>query len=145
MAGIDLLNLDWSVAYQLAIFLLTVLVLSRFLIKPITATLQLRSQRLQPVDADDSIESSVKEKEVKYGEVLQAVRNDCTAIRQNIREEAVSGEKEEISKAQTAAAEQLKKSREKLFASIESARQEVNTWIPDEARKLAKKIIGREL
>jgi len=145
MAGIDLLNLDWSVAYQVVIFLLTVLVLSQFLIKPITSTLQVRNQRLQPVDADDSIEKSVQEKEAKYAEILQSVRSDCGAIRQNIREEATAGERDAISNAQTVAAGQLKTSREKLTASIEAARHEVSTWIPDEARQLARKIIGREL
>lgn len=145
MAGLDLLNLNLSVVYQFALFLLTLFVLSRWLIKPVTTTLALRRKRLVPVEEDSDLERGVKEKESEYADLLQNIRNDSTELRQKIREEAVGVERNVLDKAQDSANQRLQAGRGELLQSLETTRAEMVRWIPDQAKELARKIIGRDM
>ncbi len=145
MAGIDLLNIDASVIYQFTIYLLTLIILSRWLIRPVTATLALRRERLAPADVRSGLEDSVKEKEEEYARVLQDVRGTQSRLRQEERVEAKADERSVIEKAQGLAAEKLQAGRQHIQETIQAAEKEVEQDIPKLAKALARTILGREL
>ena len=145
MAGIDLLNLDLSVVYQLALFLLALLVLSRWLIKPVTLTLAERQRRLFQAEGELPMETELLQKEKEYRDVLQRTRSQSSRLRQGIREEAIRSERKMLADAQERAVQKLKAAREEIQDTMEHVQAEIDGETPRLARNLARKILGREL
>ncbi len=145
MAGIDLLNLNASVVYQFALFLLTLFVLSRFLVRPMLATMAERRRRLVPAAEDSGLEAMVKTKEKEYADLLQQVRSAGSKVRSELREAAKADERDILAKAQSSANAQLKKGQAEIGDAVEDARRQMAGEIPVLARELARKILGREV
>ena len=145
MAGIDILNLNLSIVYQFVLYLLTLIILGKFLIKPVAATLAERRRRLAPTKADTGLEAAISGKEAEYKNLLQEIRSVSGGLRQEVRAEAVSVERGIIAEAREKASEKLKAGEKEIRSSLENARVEMSLEIPKMARELAARILGREL
>ncbi len=145
MAGLDLLNINLSVVYQITLFLLTIVMLSKWVIGPITATLALRRQRLIPVDQDTDLEKSVLAKEEEYSHLLHKIRSDSAGLRHKIRDAAETEELAILDTAFKAHDKRLTDAMKLLHSSIDEVKNDMDRWIPEQAKALARKILGREL
>jgi len=145
MASIDLLNLNWSIVYQLVIYLLTVLILIRWVIRPIRATLTIRRTRLAVDIGESGLEAQIASKETEYVSLLKDVRTTSAKVRGSIREDAMVEERKLVGHAQTQASSKLASGRQEIEASIQQTRDELNRLVPQQAKELARKILGRDV
>lgn len=145
MPGLDLLNFNLSVVYQFVVFMLSVLVITFWILKPITATLNERKRRLSAATADSGVNRIVEEKESEYASVLQSVRQAGAKVRQDVRDEAVKEQARILDDARRNVTEKLKGGQAELAKATESARAEILRDAPQLARELARKILQRDI
>jgi F0F1-type ATP synthase membrane subunit b/b' len=143
--AIDLLNFDASVIYQLILFVLALVLISRWMIRPIFATLSMRAQLAVPAEQDEELLGRVSAKQARYAEYLQQARSESAQVRQGIRNQAISEERTLIDEAQKRAVDSHRRGREGLDSQVAQARADMQSWIPQMASELARKILGREL
>jgi len=147
MAGIDLLNLNLSILYQFAMYLLTLLVLNVWLIRPIRATLAERRKRLAALGegGDPALRQAVEAQEKNYAELLSQIRQSSGKLREEVRGDAARSEREALSAAHDKANERLRSGRKEIEDSLAKARTEMTEEIPRLARDLARRLLGREV
>lgn len=145
MGGIDLLNIDYSFFYQLVLFLLTVFVLSRFMIRPISKTLEERDERLTPAEEDTGLADNISKKEEEYKSMLSEVRSAASKVRQEVREEAGQKEASIVTEAKEQANKSLKEGQKQIEDSLAVAKEDLDKDVPKLAKELAGKILGRKV
>lgn len=143
--GIDLLNFDASVVYQLFLYGITAMALIHWMVRPVVATLVLRRHLAVPAAQDDEMTSRLKDAQARYGELLQTARAESAALRQQLRDKAQLAERELIGEAQTRAGEVNRTGRAALAEQVGQVRADMQSWVPRMAGELAGKILGREL
>jgi F-type H+-transporting ATPase subunit b len=141
-----LIDLDSTVFVQLAIFLITALILSRFLFRPYLAVRAARAQGI--VGARDEARRMDEEARAKIGEyeaALTRTKVTANAERTQLRQEATERERKILEEARAKTQGALEEARRKLATEATAARQELAPRAGEIARAIASKILGREV
>lgn len=141
-----LIDLDSTVVVQLVVFIVTALVLSRFLFKPFLA---MRAARVEGIDGaraeasrmDDEAKAKIGDYETRFARA----RTKAAEERGKLRLEAQERERQITDAARKETETALGSARATLEMDAAAARQQLAPRAQEIARTIAKKVLGREV
>jgi F0F1-type ATP synthase membrane subunit b/b' len=141
-----LVDFDYTVAIQLGIFLLLLVVLTRFVFRPYLA---LRAERMKNIDGAreeaQSVGSVAAEKLARYEDQIAATRKEAAAVRTQLRAEGEGRAAEVVSTAHTEAGARVESARQKIEKSAQAAQLALRSRAEQIASSIASKLLGREV
>ena len=141
-----LIDLDSTVLIQLALFLITAVVLSRVLLRPYLAMLAAREEGIDGARAEARrMDDAAQSQGADYDAQLAKARARANEERAQIRREANEHEREVSDRARRAAQSAVDGARAKLDADAKTARAELAAKSSELARSIVKKLLGREV
>ena len=137
-----MINLDWTLFVQMAIFLAFVVYLNNFLLKPLSAYVTRRKETIEGLqesggEQDAALEAIQKDYTLKLNEA----HDEMLAQRTSARKEALDLQTSILEEAKKESYQELSKGESELKKDIVSARQNLE----QEARALATAISGKIL
>jgi F-type H+-transporting ATPase subunit b len=140
-----ILDLDSTIFLQLAIFVVTALVLSRYLFRPY---LELRAQRGAGTEGarEDArrMDEEAAARLTDYEHALAKARTSAGAERAKLQAEAVARDHEISGAARARTQAALDAARKQLQADADAARRQLEPRAQEIARAIFKKVLGRE-
>jgi F0F1-type ATP synthase membrane subunit b/b' len=141
-----IIDLDSTVLVQLAIFVVTALVLSRTLFRPYLAVKAARGAGIEGArDEARRMEEEAAAKVAGYDQAFAQARSRAGAERTKLQSEAVGRERQILDAARTSTGAALEQARKKLAADAAAARAQLEPRAQEIARAIARKILGREV
>src|SRR6187549_945738 len=142
----QLIDIDHTIFIQLGIFLLLLVVLSKFLWKPY---LRVRTERVERVDGyreeATRLEADAQQRLARADAALAEARRVGAGERAVARAEAHAREQTLLAEATAAAQRKLADARARLSAAIAAERQKLDADSSEVAVSAARKILGREV
>jgi F-type H+-transporting ATPase subunit b len=142
----QLIDIDKTVFVQLAVFLLALLVLGRFLWKPY---LRVRTERVARVEGYREeaarLEADAEQRLARADVQLAEARRVGAGERAVARGEAHAREQTLLAEANAAAQRKLAEARTRLNAVVDAERKKLQAGSAEVAREAARKILGREV
>jgi F-type H+-transporting ATPase subunit b len=142
----QLIDVDKTIFVQLALFLLLLLILSRFLWGPY---LRVRTERVARVEGYREeaarLEGDAQQRLARADAALAEARRVGAGQRQVARQEAHAREQTLLAEATAAAQRKLADARARLSAAIAAERQKLEAESSQVALTAARKILGREV
>jgi F-type H+-transporting ATPase subunit b len=141
-----LIDLDSTVFIQLVVFIVTALVLSRFLFKPFLAMRAARVDGSEGARAEASrLDDEAKAKIADYDTKFAKAKAKAGDERGKVRAEAQGRESEILSAAREQVDAALGAARTTLEKDAATARAQLAPRAEEIARAIAKKVLGREV
>jgi F-type H+-transporting ATPase subunit b len=141
-----LIDLDSTVFVQLVIFLITAVVLSKFLFKPYLAVKTAREQGIEGSrDEARRMDEEARAKIAEYEGALTKAKVTANAERTGLRKEATERERELLDAARGKTQGVLDAARKKLADEAAEARKDLAPRANEIAKNIATKILGREV
>lgn len=141
-----LIDLDSTVAIQLVVFVLTAIVLSRFLFRPF---LEMRAARERGIEGarDEAVrmEDEAKAKVADYEQRFARAKTRAADERGKLRVEAGEREHQIIDAARQETEKALGAARTQLEQDTAAARAQLAPRAQEIAKSIAKKVLGREV
>jgi F-type H+-transporting ATPase subunit b len=141
-----IIDLDSTIFLQLGIFIVTALVLSRFLFRPY---LEVKTARGAGTEgAKDEARRMAEEADARladYEQALAKARSKASAERAKLQGEAVKRENEITEAARASNQVAIEEARRKLDTDATAARKQLEPRAQEIARAIARKILGREV
>ena len=140
-----ILDLDSTVFIQLAIFVVTAVILSRYLFRPY---LELRAARGAGTEGAREearrMDEEAAARLTDYQHALAKARASAGAERAKLQGEAVARDHEMGEKARASTQAALEAARQRLDTDAEKARKQLEPRAQEIARAIFKKVLGRE-
>jgi F-type H+-transporting ATPase subunit b len=141
-----LIDFDLTVLIQLVVFVLTALILSRFLFRPFLAMRAARSEGIEGArEQATRMDDEAKAKIVDYDARFAKARTRANDERAKVRAEAASREREITDAARKDTDATLEAARKSLETDATAARQALAPRADEIARSIVKKVLGREV
>jgi F-type H+-transporting ATPase subunit b len=141
-----IIDLDSTVFLQLAIFVVTALVLTRFLFRPYLAVKSARAAGIEGArDEARRMEEESQAKMAGYEQAFAQARSRASAERAKLQGEAVAREREILDAARTRTVAALDQARKRLDADAAETRRQLEPRAREIAQAIASKILGREV
>jgi F-type H+-transporting ATPase subunit b len=141
-----LLDIDWTLAVQLAIFLGLYFVLKQAVFAPF---LQMRKQRQDSIVGAraraEAMEKSRQERDAEYQRGLAAARQQASAQRATERAAAKDEAQQLLVSAREQCDAKLIDARERIAQSLPAAELAMRTRADQLAKSIASKVLGRQL
>jgi F-type H+-transporting ATPase subunit b len=145
LSGGSVVDLDATVLFQLAAFLLLFVVLRSLLFKPMAALLQER-ERCTEGDVKEAHrrQAEAEQKMAEYARKLDRIRAKASEEREVLRAEGRTREQEVLAAARREAADLIQKGRESMTRQVAQAREVLDRDIQTLGREIAGRILGRK-
>jgi F-type H+-transporting ATPase subunit b len=141
-----IIDLDSTVFVQLAIFVITALVLSRFLFRPYLAVKAQRGAGMEGArDEARRLDEEAQARLADYDSAFASARVRAGTERTKLQSEGVAREREILAAAREATQAQLEAARRKLAGDAAETRRQLEPRAQEIARSIARKILGREV
>ncbi len=141
-----LVDIDGTVFVQLGIFLLLLIVLTRFVFKPYLALRAERSTRIEGAKEEaQGLATDADTKLARYEEQILKTRKEAAATRLELRKEGESTASGKLAEARSSADAKLEAARQKLGKSADAAQLALRARADVIARSIAGKLLGREV
>ena len=141
-----LVDIDSTVFVQFGIFLLLLIVLTRFVFKPYLA---LRTERGQKIEGakDEAVKlaADAESKLAGYEERILKTRKDAAVTRLELRKEGETAATSKLAEARGNADAKLEAARQKLGKSADAAQLALRARADVIARTIVGKLLGREV
>jgi F-type H+-transporting ATPase subunit b len=141
-----IIDLDNTVLVQFGLFLLMMLILHYLLFKPY---LRARAEREDRIDGERKrardMEEAAKTKIADFEGKLEKAKQAGIGLRDNARKEAGARERQILDAARTDSAKLVETQRAAVAKSGDAARAKLRGSADDWARRLASRILGREV
>jgi F-type H+-transporting ATPase subunit b len=145
-AGHPLIDIDWTVAVQFALFLVLFFFANKLLFQPYLALRERRKAGIEGARAEaDQMTAQADAKLSDYEKQLEAARNRANEEGRKIRLEAVTHEKQVTDQARGAALKAMDEAQAKVRAETEAARVELLPQANALAKQIASRLLGREV
>src|SRR6187551_678291 len=142
----QLIDIDHTIFIQLGIFLLLLVVLSKFLWKPY---LRVRTERVERVDGyreeATRLEADAQQRLARADAALAEARRVGAGERAVARAEAHAREQTLLAESTAAAQRKLADARGRLIAAVQVERTKLESESSQVAAEAARKILGREV
>jgi F-type H+-transporting ATPase subunit b len=142
----QLIDIDATVFVQLAIFLLALVVLTRFLWKPY---MRVRTERVARVEGYREeaarLETDAQQRLARADAALAEARRVGAGERASARNQAHAREQTLLAEANAAAQRKLADARARLNATVDAERKKLTDQSSEVAVEAARKILGREV
>ena len=141
-----MISVDFSVFYQIIIFLFLWAILTKVLFRPYISVLEKRER----ATSDASHETEALEREgarlrAQYEEQLAQAQAAATAVKEAILQEGRHQRERIIGEAREQATALLEQTRREIQAQVDQERRRAVAEIGDLARDMAAKILGRSV
>jgi F-type H+-transporting ATPase subunit b len=144
--GHPLIDFDFTVVVQFALFLVLFVIANRFLFQPY---LQLRERRRAGIEGAraeaDRMTAQADAKLADYEKQLALARNSANEESRKVRAEAAAREREVTEKARTAAQVAINEAQATMRRETEAARAQLMPQADAIARTISAKLLGREV
>jgi F-type H+-transporting ATPase subunit b len=141
-----ILDLDSTVFLQLGIFIVTALILSRFLFRPYLEVRAARSHGIEGAKEEARrMDEEAAARLADYQHALTQARSKASAERGRLQGDAVKRDHEITEAARVATQSALEQARARLDTDAKAARAQLEPRAQDIAKAIAKKILGREV
>lgn len=142
----QLLDLDWTLAVQLGVFVLLVLLLTPLLWRPYLRVRRQRVERIEGGMADaQRLEAEAGLRVQKVEQALHDARREAARERERVQAEAQALESEMFSKAQAEAHAMLTSAGTRLQSSIADERSKLMPRAQELGRSIVRQVLGREV
>jgi F-type H+-transporting ATPase subunit b len=145
-SGHPLIDIDWTVLVQFGLFVILYVVGNKLLFQPY---LQLRERRTAETEGRraeaEQMSAQAEAKLADYEKQLAGARNRANEEGRKLRAEGMTHEKEVTDKARAEAQKAIDEATAKMRAETEAARLQLLPQASDLARKIASKLLGREV
>jgi F-type H+-transporting ATPase subunit b len=142
----EIMKNAWHIPILMAMILVYGFLLNRVLFKPVLAVLDERKKRVR--EADDLSQQSKETLKSRFQEyelaILEAHRR-ATQVKEAARAEAYEYRNKVLSEVKAEMEGELRSAESELHASTETVRRELAATVPDLARRMAEKVLGREV
>jgi F-type H+-transporting ATPase subunit b len=140
-----IIDLDSTIFVQLAIFILTAILLSRLLFRPYLEVRAARGAGIEGAREEARrMEEEAAARMADYEQSLSKARTKANAERGKLQGDAVKRDHEIIEAARAATQKSLEEARHTIDAEATAARRELEPRAQEIARSIFKKILGRE-
>ncbi|MGE5305686.1 MAG: ATP synthase F0 subunit B [Alphaproteobacteria bacterium] len=141
-----MMALDFSIFYQIVLFLILWAVLSRVLFRPYLKVLEVRERETAGAHHDtEALEREGARLKAEYEELLARAMAAGNAAKEAILQEARQQRERIIGQAREEATALLDKVREDIQTQLDKERQRVMAESADVAREMVSKILGRDV
>ena len=141
-----MISLDISVVYQIIIFLLLWLALSKIVFRPYLNLLDERERRTTGAEHDSSeLEHEGARLKAQYEEKIAQARAAGTATKDTIVQEGRQERELMLQQARAEAARTLESARREVQSQLESERQLLAAEVAEIARDMVSKVLGRRV
>lgn len=142
-----LLGFNWlQFLFQLVNFTIVVILLRRFLFKPLMEVLRERQQRIQKgLELANTAEQMVAEGESKRAEMLEEATNEAEAVKVEAGAAAESAKRDLLARAEEEAREIVLKARETMKAERAKMIEEMRGQLVDLVTIASRKVLGEAL
>jgi F-type H+-transporting ATPase subunit b len=140
------INLDLTLVIQMVNFVVLLLILNRFLYKPVLNILDERKGRIQESEKNvrELGEETARQWEA-YEKQLQEARLSATAERERLKGEGLEAERKLLDEVRTEAARAVEEARGQLQTEMTKAKDALRAQADGLAVDIAQKILGRSL
>lgn len=141
-----LVDFDLTVIIQLAIFLVLLVVLTKFVFQPFLAMQQERDANIDGAkEKAQNLDGEADDKIASYEEKMVAARKEAASIRAELRQQGEAQAAEVLSEARGESDAKIESARTRIATSAESARKELRQRADAVAAGIASKLLGREV
>jgi len=144
--GHPLIDVDLTVVVQFVLFLVLFVIANRLLFQPY---LRLRERRREGIDGAraeaERMTAQADAKLAEYEKQLGGARNRANEEGRKVRTEATTHEKDVTDKARAAAQKAIDEATAKMRAETDAARLQLLPQAETLAKKIASKLLGREV
>ena len=141
-----MINVDFSLAVQIVLFLILWSILRRVLFGPVGRLMAERDRRTEGAQAEArSMLEEGKELQERYDAAIAKARAEGEAIKAEIRDEALKARNVMLSQGRDAATEKIQEIREEVRKELEEARRVASANADALAQQMAEKVLGRTL
>ncbi len=141
-----LIDLDSTVFIQLGVFILTALILSRFLFRPFLRMRAARSEGIEGAREEASrMEDQAKAQIVDYETRFAKAKTKANDERAKVRNEASERERDITDAARKETETAIEGARQTLGVEADAARKSLEPRAQEIARTIFKKVLGREV
>ena len=141
-----MIELNFTVIFQLAILLILMVALSKILFKPFLRVLQERRDWVEGAEKKArELQQRTEELWERYRDSMNAAQAQGAAIRDEIRKEGLSKETEILQKAMEEANRFLEGMKAKIQEEGQAARAGLRLHAQNLSREMAEKMLGRSI
>jgi F-type H+-transporting ATPase subunit b len=141
-----MIALDFSIFYQIILFLILWAILSRVLFRPYLTVLEERERETSGAHHDtEALEREGARLKAEYEEQLARATAAGNAAKEAILQDARQQRERIIGQAREEATALLEKVREEIQTQLDKERQRVMAESADVAREMVSKILGRDV
>ena len=141
-----LVDIDATVFIQFGIFMILLVVLSKFVFGPWLAIQQERDDNIDGAKSlANNLDSDADEKIANYEDKLIAARKDAAGVRAEFRKEAEGKAGEVLRSARGLSEKEIKAARKKLAEDSAAAQVELGKRADEIAKAIATRLLGREV
>ena len=145
-AGHPLIDIDFTVFVQFALFLILFWFSNKLLFQPYLALRERRKAGIEGARAEaERMSAQADAKLAEYEKQLGGARNRANEEGRKVRAEATAHEKETTDKARAAAQKAIDEATAKMRAETDAARLQLLPQAETLAKKIASKLLGREV
>jgi F-type H+-transporting ATPase subunit b len=139
-----MIDLDITLFYQLANFLVAWFVLNLILFKPVRGIIKKRNDYLsEQLEAAEKFSGEAESKLANYEEALESARKSGNEEKARLKEEGQDKEQEMVSDAQSQASAKIAQAKKEAQSQAEKAKKELEAVVDKMAEQAANKVLGR--
>lgn len=141
-----MISLNFTLFIQMGLFLILMLILNRFVFKPMVALLEEREKRIKDPGADaKGMETEVEKMRLKYQATLNDAKLRAIEERNKLRKEGTDREQEIITSAYKASEETISEIKVKIDKEVGIARETLRKEAVSLSSNMAEKLLGRSV
>lgn len=138
-----MISLDWTLLYQMGLFLALMVFLSKVLFKPILAVLDARERaHLEPTKRAEDLLNRARAEADEYAKIMSEAKSQSDRVRDEIVKDAHEQEHTILEAAMTNAGDMTATARKDLAAARETVKKEVDAQAARLAGRLVSRLIG---
>jgi F-type H+-transporting ATPase subunit b len=146
LAGGSLIDLDATFLVQLVIFFAVLILLHATVFKPMIALFEARKEAIEGARLDAKrMEKEAGEKADTFEDEMRKVRLEAGQERDRLRHDGIRLERQVVEKVRTETQQTLKAAEEKMALEAARIRGDMRDTIPQLARDMASRLLGREV
>jgi F-type H+-transporting ATPase subunit b len=141
-----LIDIDWTIAIQFALFLVMLVVSNKLLFQPYLKLRERRAEGIEGAKAEaERMTAEADSKLVDYQRQLATARSKAGEEQRKIRGVANAHEREVTTTARATSAAALEEARDRVRTETEAARKELLPRAEQIGNQMAARILGREV
>jgi F0F1-type ATP synthase membrane subunit b/b' len=141
-----LIDIDWTVAIQLALFLIMFVVANKLLFQPYLRLREKRAEGIEGAKAEaERMTAEADAKLVEYEKQLAVARTKASEESRKIRAEAAAYERDTTAAARASASAAMEEAQKTVRTQTEAARKDLLPRAEALGKQMAGRLLGREV